>query len=91
MTGLDMGRAACRVLFRRYLIGPWSLTLLSLFKILFEIRDTPTAPRSRSTTLTDLAGSTWSVQANVIQHFTLRNMEAIADFVVKIHAAGVQV
>jgi hypothetical protein len=55
------------------------------FEVLFEKGNAPSAAGSRPSTITQLAGDARTVHAEMVQYFSLRDVEAEADFVVELH------
>lgn len=59
--------------------------MLSFVEQFFDKGDTPAAARTCAVALADLAGSPWFVDADEVANLPLRNVEAVADFVVRLH------
>ena len=55
-------------------------------KKLLDKRNAPAAPRAGTVTFADLAGATRLVDANEVTDLPFGNMEAVAEFVIRLHS-----
>lgn len=85
MARLDVGGTLGGVFGRCHRFTASRLAAGCLFKVTFEIRDTPSTTRSRTATFADLAGDTWPVQPDEVQDLAFGHMEAVTDGVGGLH------
>lgn len=82
-AGADVVAATGCIVFRGQFVRLFSPPEQGLGVILLEEGNAPSATGSRAAALANLAGDPWLMNPDVIQNLSLRNVEAVANLIVK--------
>mgnify|MGYP006969360039 CR=1 FL=1 len=89
-TCSDICRPPCSIFVRRHRILTFGILAIRFSEIPFQIRNTPTATRSRPAAAAHLARTPGTMDADVVDDLPLGDVEAVTDCVVELHAVILQ-